>query len=204
MDKFLWVAGAAVFIAGAASLARYRIVALVAALIAGGAILVDYYDSAQSPPVGAEVAADQSGDAMQAHGSPVAWSGLYINGASDPRSGKLASVSALSIAGTNVGSEDVRLEEVYFRSGADGAKLNVRIGRGGARLNVGDTGPLPPGAFFFVVSDPVSAGSSGLSPDDFLKTWPTISFVAKYNGTTQNIEFDRKTLESILSKPSQP
>lgn len=204
MDTFIWLAAGAVFIAAVASLARYRIIALVAALVAGGAIFLDYYDSSRRLPIGSEAPADRSGAAIEAHGTPVAWSRLYINGTPDLQSGKLANVSALTIAGTNVGSEDIKLDDAYFLSATDGKRLGVRIGRGGARFSVRDTDPLPSGAFFFVVSDPVSPRSPGLSPDDFLKTWSTIYFVAKYNGRTQQIEFDRKTVESMLSKPSQP
>lgn len=204
MDLFLWVAVAAVLIAVAASIFRYRVIALAAALFAGGAVVLDYYGTYQGVPVAPEVPADRESTAPEAHGSPVAWSRLYIDSASNPQPGKPANISGFSIAGTNVGSEDLKLEEVYFVSGVDGTRLDVRIGRDGVRYKIQDLAPLPPGAFFFVVSDPIGPPNAGLSPDDFLKTWATIHFVAKYNGRTQEIEFDRKTVESLLPKPAQP
>lgn len=202
MDVLLWAAVAAVFIAVAAAITRYRIIALAAALFAAGAVLFAYYGPYQGVPVAAEVPGDRDGTGMQARGSPVAWSRLYIDGTSDSQPGKPANISAFSIAGTNVGSGDLKLDEAYFISGVDGTRLNVRIGRDGMRYKVQDLDPLPPGAFFFIVSDPIGPSNTGLSRDDFLKTWATVHFVAKYNGTTQEIEFGPKTVESLLPKPS--
>jgi hypothetical protein len=204
MDALLWAAIAAAFIALTALIARYRIIALAAALFAGMAVLVDYYDSYQDAPAAPEESVDQDSPATQAHSAPVAWSRLYIDSPADPRSGKLANIATLSIAGTNVGKEAIKLDEAYFVSGVDGNRLNVRIGRDGMRYKVQDLGPLPSGAFFFVVSEPIGPTNAGLSPDDFLKTWATIYFVAKYNDTTQRIAFDRRTVESLLPKPPQP
>ena len=200
MDTYLWAAVAALVIAVAASVARYRIIALVAALIAGGAVLVDYYGNSQGATVAPEAPVDGDSRAVESPGSPVSWSRLYLDTTSEPQPGKPATISSLSIAGTNVSSKDIKLDEVYFVSGVDGTKLNVQIGRDGMRYKVQDLRPLPPGAFFFVVSDPIGPANAGLSADDFLKTWATISFVAKYNGATQQIEFDQKTVQSLLPK----
>jgi hypothetical protein len=201
MDIFLWVSVATALIALAASIFRYRTIALAAALVAGAAVLLDYYGNYQGAPAAPEESADRDSPAMEAHGTPVAWSRLYMDSSSDPQSAKPANVSALSIAGTNVSNKDIKLEDAYFVSGLDGTRLNARIGRGGMRYKVQDLDPLPPGAFFFVASDPIGPTNAGLSRDDFLKTWATIYFVTKYNGTTHRIEFDRKTVESLLPKP---
>jgi hypothetical protein len=204
MDVLLWAAVATALIALTALIARYRIIALAAALFAGAAVLVDFYGNYQDAPTGPEESADRDSPAMQAQGTPVAWSRLYIDSTSDPQSRKPANISALSIAGTNVGKEAIKLDEAYFVSGVDGNRLNARIGRDGMRYKVQDLGPLPPGAFFFVVSEPIGPTNAGLNPGDFLKTWATIYFVAKYNGSTQRIAFDRRTVESLLPTPSQP
>jgi hypothetical protein len=203
MDVFLWGAIVAVVVAIAASIARYRIIALAAALIAGGAALLDHYGNNHGAPAVPEVSADRDTAPVEPHGSPVSWSRLYIDSTLDPKSAKPANIAALSIAGTNVGGADLKLEAAYFVSGIDGTKLDVRIGRDGMRYKVQDLSPLPPGAFFFVVSDPIGPTNAGLSIDDFLKTWAMISFVVKYNGTTQTIEFSRGTVESLLPKPPQ-
>jgi hypothetical protein len=200
MDVFLWVAVAAVVIAVTASITRYRIIALAAALFAGGAVLLGYYGANQGASVVPEVSADRDSTAVEPHGSPVSWSRLYLDSTTDS---KTTNIAAFSIAGTNVGTGDLKLEEAYFVSGVDGTKLNVRVGRDGMRYKIQDLSPLPPGAFFFVVSDPLGPTKAGLSAEDLLKTWATISFVVKYNGTAQTIEFGRKTLESLLPKPPQ-
>lgn len=196
-DRIFVIAAAAVLIAVAASISRYYFVAIIAALVGAGAIALDRYaDFGQSP-------ASAAGESVRMgfHGSPVAWSGLYINSAAASQPGNLSNVSTLSVMGKNVSEREIRLDEVYFLSDLDGTKLNAQIGWGGARYKIRDMGPLPPGALFFVVSDPLGPTDAGLGPSAFLKAWATISFVARYNGTTQTIEFDRQTVESALPKP---
>ena len=194
--RVFWVAAAASLIAAAASAGRYRVIvtaaAAVVALVAAGAIALVYYQHHQPLPSSADVVqARQTG--------PVTWSRLYINSAAASQSGAPANIAALSIAGTNTGSQEIKLDDAYFLSGIDGTKLSVQIGRGGGRYKIQNVSPLPPGAFFFVVSDPIGPKDQGLSPDNFLKTWGTIYFVVKYNGTTQKIEFDQETVESTLT-----
>jgi hypothetical protein len=204
MDVSLWIAAAALVVATAAAVARYRIIAITAALIAGGAVIADYYGNFRGASVAPEVPADREPGAVQAHGGAVAWSRLYLDATSEPQPGKPATISSFSITGTNVSSGDIKFDEIYFVSGADGTRIDVQIGRDGMRYKVRDLAPLPPGAFFFVVSDSIGPTKAGLAADDFLKKWATISFVAKYDGATQQIEFDRKTVQSLLPNPSQP
>jgi hypothetical protein len=192
--RVFWVAAAASLMAAAASLGRYRLIATTAALITVGAIAVAYYEHHQRLSTDAAVAP------RVAQKGPVTWSRLYINGAAVSQDGTPSNISTLSIAGTNVSAQDIKLDEAYFLSAVDGTKLRTRIGRGGGRYEIQDASPLPPGAFFFVVSDAIGPADRGLSPDNFLKTWSTIYFVVKYNGTTQKIEFDRDTVESTLAK----
>lgn len=196
-DGIFVIAAAAVLIVIAASISRYYVVAIIAALVGGGSIALDRYaDVGQPPPPAA-------GDSVRMgfHGSPVAWSRLYINSAAASQPGQPSNVSTLSIMGNNVSEREIKLDEVYFLRDLDGTKLNVQIGWGGVRYKIRDIRPLPPGALFFVVSDPLGRADGGLSASEFLKTWATISFVAKYNGTTQTIEFDRQTVEAALPKP---
>jgi hypothetical protein len=195
--RVFWVAAAAFLIAAAASLGRYRVIAgaaAVAALVAAGAIALAYYEHYQPLPTSTDVVQ------TRVQTGPVTWSRLYIDSTAASQIGMASSVSTLSIAGTNVGAKDIKLDDAYFLSGVDGTKLSARIGRGGGRYQIQNVSPLPPGAFFFVVSDPLGPKDQGLSPDNFLKTWGTIYFVVKYNGTTQKIEFDPETVESILAK----
>jgi len=194
--KAFWVTAAASLIAAAASAGRYRVVATaagVAVLVTAGAIGLTYYERNQPLPTSADVGQ------TRIQTGPVTWSRLYIDITASSQTGTPAKISTLSIAGT-VGAEEIKLDDAYFLSGVDGTKLNARIGRGGGRYEIKNVSPLPPGAFFFVVSDPVGPKDQGLSPDNFLKTWGTIYFVVKYNGTTQKIEFDQEAVESILTK----
>ena len=195
--KAFWVAAAASLIAAVTSAGRYRLMAaaaVVAALVTAGAIALAYYEHYQPLATSADVVQTRS------QTGPVTWSRLYINSTPTSESRAPANVSSLSIAGTNVGAGEIKLDDAYFLSGVDGTKLSARIGRGGGRYEIKNTSPLPPGAFFFVVSDPIGPKDQGLSPSNFLKTWGTIYFVVKYNGTTQKIEFDQDTVESMLTK----
>lgn len=194
-DRIFVVAVATVLIAVAASIARYRFIAITAIVLGGCAIILDRYYDFRQLPAGAETRR------MELHGSPVAWSKIYVNSAKASGSGSVPNISTLSIMGTNGGVHDIKFDELYFRSDLDGTKLAAQIGRGGTRYKIHDMQSLPPGAFFFVVSDPLGPADLGLSPSEFLKTWATLSLVAKYNGTTQTIEFDRKTVEAALPKP---
>ena len=194
--KAFWVAAAASLIAAAASAGRNRVIAtaVVAALVGAGAIALAYYEHYRPLPTSAAV--------VQTHiqTGPVTWSRLYFNSTSASQTETPSNISSLSIAGTNVGAQEIKLDDAYFLSGIDGTKLNVQIGRGGRRYEIKSTSPLPPGAFFFVVSDPLGPKDQGLSQDNFLKTWSTIYFVIKYNGTTQKIEFDQEAVEAMLTK----
>lgn len=201
-DKIIVVAVVVAFVAAAASIARRYVIALVAALIGGGIILLDRYGGFPQLPAGAESVRaehlDDRGSHSNDHEGPVVWSRLYINGPATAQGGNPLNVSTLSIMGTNVSDKEIKLDDAYFL--CDGTKLKVQIGRGGGRYNIKDMRPLPPGALFFAVSDVLGPADVGLSPSEFLKTWATISFVARYNGTVQTIEFDRKTMELALPK----
>jgi len=195
--KAFWVAAAASLIAAAASAGRYRVIATAAAataLVIAGTIALVYYEHYQPFPTSAAVVQ------TRIQTGPVTWSRLYFNSTSASQTETPSNISTLSIAGTNVGAQEIKLDDAYFLSGVDGTKLGARIGRGGGRHEIKNTSPLPPGAFFFVVSDPIGPKDQGLSPDNFLKTWSTIYFVVKYNGTTQKIEFDQETVASMLTK----
>ena len=194
-DRIFVVAVAAALIAVAASIARRHFIAMLAMLAGGGLIILDRYNDFQQLPAAGEI------KRMALHGSPVSWSSLYVNGVTASRLGGPANISTLSIMGANASDQEIKFHELYFLCDLDGTKLAAQIGRGGTRYKLHDIPPLPPGAFFFVVSDPLGPTDVGLSPSEFLKTWATISFVAKYNGTTQTIDFDRQTVEAALPKP---
>jgi hypothetical protein len=179
----------------AAWITRHHSVAVIAALIGAGVIIYDFYGGSQQLPTGGETV--RTGH----HENSVQWSRLYINSAAASRPGAVLNVSTVGIMGTNVSDAEVKLDEAYFLCGIDERRLNAQIGRGGARYKIRDVGPLPPGALFFVVSDPLGPVDAGLNPSEFLKTCATVSLVAKYNGTTQQIDFDRQTVESGLPKP---
>jgi hypothetical protein len=175
----------------AARVTRYYSIAIIVALIGAGVIIYDFYGGSEQLPAGGEIT----------RGSSVQWSRLYINGAAASESGAVLNVSTVGIMGTNVSDAEVKLDEAYFLCGIDERRLNAQIGRGGARHKTQDVGPLPPGALFFVVSDPLGPIDAGLSPSEFLNTCATVSLVVKYNGTTQQIDFDRGTVQSALPKP---
>lgn len=164
------------------------------ALLVASRIII-YSANSQRSPVGSENLQTLR------HGSSMQWSKLYINRTAASQPGTVSNISTLGIMGTNVGDRGIKLNEVYFLCGVDERKLNTQIGRGGARYKIRDIGPLPPGALFFVVSDPLGPTDDGLSLSEFLKSCATVSFVAKYNGTTEQIDFDRQTVESALPKP---
>jgi len=194
-DWIFVLAVAAALIAVAASVARYHFIAIIAVLLAGAAIILDGYNGFQQLPARGET------QRMTLHGSPVSWSNIYINGVTASRPQTLSNISTLSIMGANASDQEIKFHDLYFLCDLEGTKLATQIGRGGARYKIKDAPPLPPGAFFFVVSDSLGSRDVGLSPSEFLKTWATISFVAKYNGTTQTIDFDRQAVEAALPKP---
>ena len=198
-DTIFVVAVTAALTAAAASIARRHFIAIIAVLFGGAAAvgLARYNGFQQLPKL------STSGEIkrMELHGRPVSWSSLYINGAAVSRPGNDSNISTLSITGANAGSEEIKFHELYFLCDPDGKKLAVQIGRGGTRYKIKDLPSLSPGAFFFVVSDPLGPTDVGLSKSEFLKTCATISFVAKFNDTAQTIEFDRQTVEAALPKP---
>jgi len=199
-EGILAIAGAVALVAVAASIARYHAIAVIAVLVGGGVIVLGlYHDDVRQSPTGSSDTVR-----MGLHGSPVAWSTLYINGAAGSQPESALNVTTLSIMGRIDGDGEIKLDEAYFVCDLDGTRLNAQIGRGGVRYKIHDAGSLPPGALFFIVSDSLGPTDAGLSPGEFLKTWATISFVARYNGTTQKIEFDRQTVELALPKPAKP
>jgi hypothetical protein len=179
----------------AAWITRYYSIAIIAALVGAGVIIYDFYGSSPQLPASSETGLTGR------HGGSVQWSRLYINSAAASQPEAVLNVSTVSIMGTNVSDAEVKLDEAYFLCGIDERRMNAQIGRGGARYKIRDVGPLPPGALFFVVSDPLGPVDAGLDPSRFLKTCATVSLVAKYSGTTQQIDFDRQTVESVLPKP---
>jgi hypothetical protein len=189
------IAARAAFVALVASVTRYHFLAIIAALVAAGIIFREFYADLQQSPAGGEIV--RTGR----DGSSVQWTRLYINSAAASQPGTVSNVSTLGIMGTNVGDREIKLDDVYFLCGVDEKKLDVQIGRGGGRYKIRDMGPLPPGALFFVVSDPLGPAEVGLSPSEFLKSCAVVSFVGKYNGTREQIDFDRQTVESALPKP---
>jgi hypothetical protein len=188
----------------------HAIIAIVAVLAGGAAVIFDHYNGFQQLPAGGETPATGRMDGQNSRGGydgvrgNVKWSRLFINGPAASQAGDFLNVSTLSIMGTNVSDKEVKLDEAYFLSGLEETKLKAHIGRGGGRYNIEEMRPLPPGALFFIVSDPLGRVDAGLSQSEFLKNWARISFVARYDGTTQTIEFDRQTVEVALPKPAKP
>jgi hypothetical protein len=174
---------------------RYYSIGIIAVLIGTGVIIYDFYGGSQQLPTGGESVPTGH------YGSSVQWSRLYINSAAASQPGAVLNVSTVGIMGTNISDAEVKLDEVYFLCGIDERRLNARIGRGGARYKTRDVSPLPPGALFFVVSDPLGPVDAGLNPSEFLETCATVSLVAKYNGAVQQIDFDRQSVESALPRP---
>jgi hypothetical protein len=72
------------------------------------------------------------------------------------------------------------------------------------QYKIQDIKPIPPGAFLFILSDPIGPPNVGLTQDDFFRKWAIIYFVAKYNGITQRIPFDQEAVKSMLPQPMQP
>jgi len=204
-DWMLVIAVALTLLAVAAAIARYRLTAIIVALVGSGLIIFDRYGDFQQLWSGRQ-SDDETAprELHRSHDGTVAWSRLFINSAGVAERGKPLNVATLGIMGTNVSDRDITLEDAYFIGGLDGKKLKVQIGRGGGRYKIRDVGPLPPGAVFFVVSDPLGPTKEGVSSSEFLETWATLSFVARYNGTTQQLDFNRRTVEASLPKPVNP
>jgi hypothetical protein len=203
-DTIFIIAAVMALMAVAASIARYRLISIALALVGSGMIVLDRYGDFQHLwSGGQQLSSDDeaiSTGLHSSHESTVAWSRLFINSAGVAQPGQPLNIATLSIMGTNVSDGDIKLGDAYFIGGVDGTKLNVQIGRGGARYKIGDLGPLPPGAVFFVVSEPIVPRDAGVSPGQFLKTWATLSFVARYNSTTQQLDFDQHAVEASLPK----
>jgi len=136
-------------------------------------------------------------------GEPLGWSRLYINNTVISVS-KQDNIFTLTIMGGNVSDQEIKLDEAYFLSGIDGSRLDAKIGWAGAVYKVQEIKPIPAGALLFILSDAIGPANVGLSQDEFLKKWAIVTFVAKYNGTTQRIPFDRDAVKSMLPKPIDP
>lgn len=204
-DMIFVIAVAVALIAVAASIARYYLIGMLLILIGSGLIIFDRFADFQQLWSGSQSDDEPVPTELHtSHESTVAWSRLFINSAGVAQPGQPLNISTLGIMGTNISDQNITLEDAYFIGGLDGTKLKVQIGRGGARYKVGDVGPLAPSDVFFVVSDPLGPTNAGISPSEFLKTWATLSFVAKYNGTTQQLDFDRHTVQASLPKAVTP
>ena len=204
-DWMLVIAVALALLAVAAAIARYRLTAIIVALVGSGLIIFDRYGDFQQLWSGRQSDDETAPTELhRSHDGTVAWSRLFINSAGVAERGKPLNVATLGIMGTNVSDRDITLEDAYFIGGLDGKKLKVQIGRGGGRYKIRDVGSLPPGAVFFVVSDPLGPTKEGVSSSEFLENWATLSFVARYNGTTQQLDFNRRTVEASLPKPVNP
>ncbi len=189
-----------------AAFRRYPRVAVIAAVLAWVGIGIDYWFGPPRTFIGFNK--NISGDdvlRMGLHGSPMGWSQLYINNTILAPPGKPMNISDLTIMGGNVGTEEIKLDDAYFISGIDGTRLDVKIGWGGAQYKIQEIKPIPPGAFVFIFSDPVGPKDfSGISQDEFLKTWAITNFVVRYNGATKRVTFDREAVKSALPKPMDP
>lgn len=137
-------------------------------------------------------------------GKPLGWSRLYINNTVYSPTAKPINITDLTIMGGNLGEKEVKLEDAYFLSGIDGTRLGAKVGWGGTQDTPQELNPVPPGAFLFVLSDPVGPPGVGLSQDDFLNKWAIVIFVATYDGGEHQFTFGQTEVKSFLPKPLEP
>jgi hypothetical protein len=138
------------------------------------------------------------------NGSPMGWSQLYINDTALGAAAKPMNITELTLFGGNVSDKEITLDDAYFLSGIDSTRLDAKIGWGGTQYKIQEIKPIPAGAFVFIMSEPIGPPNVGLSQADFIDKWATVIFIAKYNGITQRVSFDREAVKSAIPKPSEP
>ena len=180
---------------------RQSIVPIIAALVAWAAVAVGFYERHWA----ARPILTTMQEGMQ--GEPMGWSRIYINNTTiypSSYAGKTLPITSINVFGSNLGKEEIKLDDVYFISGISGTRLNAKVSWGGTRYQAKDLNPVPPNAFVFVASDPIGPNGQGLPEEEFLNAWSIIYLVAEYNGTKHRISFDAASVRSALPKPSEP
>ena len=137
-------------------------------------------------------------------GQPLGWSQLFINNTIISPTGKPMNITDLDMMGANLSDKEIKLDDIYFISGMDGERLNVKIGLGGTRYKIEDINPIPPKAIFFISSDPIGPPNTGFPQQEFLNKWGAMTLVVKFDGTEQRIAFDKDTVIASLPRPAEP
>jgi hypothetical protein len=177
------VAIAAAIIAWLAAFWRRRTVAIIAAVIACGAVGFDFW---YGPPRGV-IFIDKG-----------TWQWMPIAIGYD-----IGRYSRFGILGTNLSNKEVDLDDAYFVSGITGARVHLKVQVTDKVVAIDEINPVPPKAvvgLYMELSPP-----KGLTTEDFLKQWGPFSFVVTYGGKTQRIDFTREqTVQLVTPKKSEP
>jgi len=127
----------------------------------------------------------------------LAWSKTPILGWSKQPDGVIYA-RTFGVVGTNIGAEEIQLDDIYIVSGITGARIDLKVQVANDGLFAAkDTNPIPPDAYIQLSSDELGP-SGGIPERDFLTDWATIDFVAEYGGRQHRTTFDRATIIAMF------
>jgi hypothetical protein len=202
-DLSFWLAVAGAVVAIVAAIAHLRAVAAMAALFGLAAAALAAYGNLEKEPgiPGAVRGTEAEGSRTAVQSGPIQWSRLSINTVPAAAPGKPPNIATLGIIGTNTGDQAIKIDDAYFLSGVDGTRLDATIDFAGSRKKPADMTPIPAGGLFFVLSNALGRPNLGLTEAEFLKTWGSLTFVVRFDGTSKRIRFDQDMVAEILPKP---
>jgi hypothetical protein len=180
------VAIAAAVVGVGSAMKRSGGVSIIAATIACGAVAFDFW----SGPPRRFIGFDRE---------PWAWSAFAAGGvAADAQ----YYYTRLGMIGTNVGKQEITLDDAYFSSGITGAQVHLKVQMPTEAVSIKDISPVSPSVnvgLFMELNPP-----SGLSAVDLLKRWGPFSFVVSYNGRIEKIDFTRDQTIQLVTRKSEP
>jgi hypothetical protein len=166
---------------------RYRLISVIAAVIACGAVAFDFL---YGPPRGSFLTFNIG-----------QWNWLaYVQGL-DVGNNQYR-YFLLEMVGTNVGSKEIKVDDAYFVSGVTGAQAHVKVQMANKPAAIDEINPVPPRASLGLYTE--LNPPNGLSADDFLKLWGPFSFVVKYDGNTQRVDFTREQTVQMVTHNPEP
>jgi hypothetical protein len=147
-----------------------------------------------------------SAASREQEGSPLAFDKTPTLGWQKQGDGRV-DARTLSFLGTNIGSEEITLTDIYIVSGVTGQRIDLLVearqdNQTAILARPKDINPIPPKADFRVSTAELN-GTQGIPEADFMRDWGTIIFVAEYDGQKHRITFGRSAIEAMFA-PQRP
>jgi hypothetical protein len=102
----------------------------------------------------------------------------------------------------NLTDREITLNDALFTSGVTGQQIHPKISVPGKYAEISEVNPIPPGAFFSFVMPLGPPDGSGITSDEFLKTWGPFSFQLTYNdGKIQRLGISRDQAVQMVTAP---